>query len=856
MASAGHFAAQILWVRLDAPHGSIYLQVIFAAGIFVVQESDMQHFRLWSAACVVIALSSGAHAQPESVPFVAGFERFARHQEIPEVVAGQLLLTELSCTACHAATTSQLKPKLGPRLNGVGNRLEHQWIQRFLAAPQKVKPGTTMPDLLVSLSEVDRVTAARTLAAFLSAQREPFPDIKGNGARGVPHEFWAHGDNDQGRLLYHQVGCVACHEPDEDYVTAETKPSPLDQLLEQLDEDELKELGLAAATRRVPSVPHANLAAKYSQQSLTFFLLDPHTTRSAGRMPNLKLDVVEAADIAAWLLRYKQASSDSVSENGPVAEDDVQTGRRLFSVLGCTNCHSVEDAARGKMTKPLAELDMSAARSCVGRPASGLPHFNLDSNQAAALKSALNETLRASAADSTIAEQQLDLQLLKLNCLACHERDDRGGVGRYRRPYFETVGHVDIGDEGRLPPPLTAVGQKLQPGWMSQVLKGTGDIRSHMRIRMPVFPADDVKVIPPLLARADRQQGKPRTEQDVFGDISKLAEAGRLLLDTGCVQCHSVRGEALPGVVGVDLAGVTSRVTPRWFHDFLLDPGKLKPRTRMPTFFPNGKSQNAAILDGDTEKQIAAMWAYLKNAGTLELPPKIQKARSQNYELIPTDQPIVLRTFMEEAGTHAIAVGFPEKVHFAFDAEQVRLASAWRGRFLDAQGTWFVRFAPPANPLGDEPISFPPGVPFVLLNESSGGEDDLSKPDFDAKKAGYRFMGYRLDEFGVPTLLYRYGRFDIRDRIKPDAKQTLIRQLTIIDRRPQQPSATLWFRGHFGKSLKDDGVFSYTNDSGVSMTLLKGLKHAGELEAREDGTHWIVPVKVERKETIEVRYRW
>jgi hypothetical protein len=84
----------------------------------------------------------------------------------------------------------------------------------------------------------------------------------------------------------------------------------------------------------------------------------------------------------------------------------------------------------------------------------------------------------------------------------------------------------------------------------------------------------------------------------------------------------------------------------------------------------------------------------------------------------------------------------------------------------------------------------------------------------------------------------------------------LIRRLTVTDRTPNEPSASLWFRGHFGKSLKNDGVLAYTNDAGVSMTVTKGLEHAGELEAREDGTHWIVPVKVERKTTIEVRYRW
>lgn len=817
----------------------------------------MRKIRLCQVVCVIIVLSGRSYAQSDAAPFIAGFERFARHHEISQQVAGRLLLTELSCTACHTSKSDDLKPKLGPQLDGAGNRLGHEWIARFLAAPQKEKPGTTMPDVLASFPDAGRGAAARALAVFLSSLHEPFPEIKGTGARGVPHEFWKHGDAEQGRRLYHQVGCVACHEADDDYETVETKASPLDQLLEQLDEDELKELGLSATSRRIPSVPHGNLADKYSPQSLTFFLLDPHKTRTGGRMPNLKLGVVEAADIAGWLLRGSKAVVNPSEKVQAYGEDVIATGRRLFGELGCSNCHSAKGIAPAKMAKPLAELNLATPRSCVGAPRSGLPHFPLDDFQIEMLKSALTDG-RTNASDSrkTLPGQQLDAQMLKMNCLACHEREGKGGVGRYRRPYFETVGHIDIGDEGRLPPPLTGVGNKLQSNWLTRVLKGTGDVRSHMRIRMPLFPADQASALPALLKEADQDSKKAASEKDVFGDVSKLAEDGRLLLDTGCVQCHPLRGDALPGVVGIDLEGIASRVQPQWFHDFLLNPGKLKPRTRMPTFFPNGKSQNAAILKGDTERQISAMWAYLKNAGKLELPPKIQKARSQSYELIPKDRPIVLRTFMDEAGTHAIAVGFSERVHFAFDAEHVRLAAAWRGRFLDAQGTWFVRFAPPADPLGDEKVGLPPGVPFVLLKEVHDEDDDLSFPDFDAKKAGYRFLGYRLDKSGVPTFLYRYSRFDIEDRIKPGADRTLVRQLTLIDRTPEKPAASLWFRGHFGKSLKYDRPFAYTNDAGVSMAIPAGLKHAGELEAREDGTHWIVPVKVERKKMIEVRYQW
>lgn len=808
--------------------------------------------RVWTVASLVIFGSMPADAQQQPVPFVAAFERFARHDEIESEVAGRVLLTELSCTACHESRATWLQPKLGPRLDGAGNRLSSQWIVRFLLDPLQQKPGTTMPDVLAALPESDRRNAADALAGFIASLQKPFPEIKGSGAKGVPFEFWKHGDAERGRQLYHQTGCVACHKADETYETVETKPSPLDQLLKQLDDEELEELGLGAAARRVESVPHSDLAAKYSQQSLTFFLLDPHQTRPGGRMPDLKLGVVEAADIAAWLLE-KQVANPVLA---PVSDDQTRqaAGRRLFQEIGCVRCHAVNGITPGSEVKALSALDVTASKNCLTGVHPGLPKFNLDVLQAESIRAAILAESR-NAQVRQMADEHVDLQLLKLNCLACHERNGRGGIGRYRRPYFETVGHVDIGDEGRLPPPLTNVGRKLQPQWLTKVLKGDGEVRPHMRIRMPVFPVGQVSQLPSRMAEADGKQSL--SEQAVFGDLSGLAEAGRLLLDTGCVQCHSLRGDALPGVVGIDLEGITGRVQPQWFYDFLLDPGQLKPRTRMPTFFPNGKSQNPTILDGDRDRQIAAMWAYLKNVRTMKLPPKIQQARSRNYELIPKDRPLLLRTFMEDAGTHAIAVGFPEKVHFAFDAEQVRLASAWRGRFLDAQGTWFVRFAPPAEPLGTELIQLPPGVPFTLRLEDPSVRNGVTPvPSFDSSEAEYQFMGFRLDEAGVPVFLYRFGRFDIEDRIQAQKDGSLLRRLKMTDRNSGAPPAGLWFRGHSGRSLKHDGLFAYTNDAGVSVKVLKGISHAGELQAHEKGSHWIVPVEIESTKTIEVQYSW
>jgi cytochrome c2 len=817
-----------------------------------VFENAFRIRAVWRTAVVAVCVFSarGARCQTEAEvgPFVAGFDRFARHGEVETDLAGKLLLTELSCSACHHTIDEELKPKRGPKLDGVGNRVSREWIARLLDSPQKAKPGTTMPDALAGLDEGEKAKTVEALVAFLATLQQPFPEIKGTGARPVPLEFWDRGLAARGRQLYHQIGCVACHAADESYETVETKPTSLDELLKALDPDELKELGLSSAARRVQSVPHGDLAAKYSHKSLTFFLLDPHSVRPGGRMPNFQLPVDEAADIAAWLLRDQ---SKSAAKSVPAESDEklVELGKRLFVEHGCANCHSVLDVPPGKPATPLALLSRASLKGCFGPPAKGRPRFPLDDVQTKSVTAALK-----SVAVDAFAKQvpnpvtQVQLQMLKMNCLACHERAKLGGVGRYRKAFFETVGHVDIGDEGRLPPPLTGVGSKLLPAWTTKVLLGTAKLRPYMRIRMPAFPKDEVKSLPARLTQADFRQSKPQpTEQEVFGDQAGLAESGRLLLDTGCVQCHPLRGESLPGVVGIDLAGISSRVHPKWFHDFLLNPAELKPRTRMPTFFPGGKSQNAGILEGNAERQIAAMWVYLKDLNRQKLPPKIEKARSRNYELAPKDRPIILRTFMEEAGTHAVAVGFPQKVHFAFDAEQMYPAFAWRGRFLDARGTWFERFTPPANPLTEGGVRLPSGV---ALADSLKFDKPWPNP---ADASGYQYLGHRLDKNGIPTFRYKVEYFVVEDRITPEGKG-LLRELTITDR-INANARSLNFLAQTGRELKRDGA-SCTNEAGLKVTMPAQFAKQGRIRNRGGRSEWGVSVFIDRKRKLEVRYEW
>ena len=69
-------------------------------------------------------------ARAESVPFVAGFDRFFRDAAAADLaVGGRLLLTELNCTACHRTSERALEPKQGPHLDGAGEQLRPGWIK-------------------------------------------------------------------------------------------------------------------------------------------------------------------------------------------------------------------------------------------------------------------------------------------------------------------------------------------------------------------------------------------------------------------------------------------------------------------------------------------------------------------------------------------------------------------------------------------------------------------------------------------------------------------------------------------------------------------------------------------------------
>ena len=826
--------------------------------------------------CLSLAMASAAAVATATLraapPVVAAFERFGRHDDpagLTAADAGRLLVGELGCTACHASDRSDLAPKGGPTLFGVGTRVDPTWLVRFLADPAGTAAGTTMPHPLAALPEDERQAVAAALAAYLATRVEPTPLPTPTGANPLAPEFWNLGDAARGATLYHRVGCVACHAPVGERLPVSTAAT--------LDDDALRDAGLPLPERPFASVPLDHVAAKYTRPGLAVFLMVPYHARPAGRMPDMKLLASEAADIAAFLgTAFPDAApADLPAAGRPVDDAVVSRGRTQFTTLGCQACHDVGEQPRAShvAARPLADLDPRAADSCIAAvPASrpGIVHYPLDATQRATVTAAL-ESLREPA-PSLVGP--LDAAVMRLNCLGCHERDGRGGVGAGRRDWFETVERLDLGDEGRLPPRLTGVGARLQKPWLVKAVAGRADLRPFMHARMPGYTKDLVGHLPDLFRAADARAATAAAAHP--GDPPAAAAdavfaAAAAVLDAGCIQCHPLGSHRLPGVVGVNLAGVTRRVERDWFHRLLEDPLTVRPGTKMPAFF--GATIDRRILDGAAKRQIAAVWAYLDRETFDPVPPKLLAAAAADHELVPGERPIVLRTFMPRAGTHAVAVGFPAGVHLAFDGDRCRVAEAWRERFLDSRGTWLIRTAPPTAPLGSDVIAVDAVPPLAILPMAPAADP----APWPAAVDDVRFLGYSLDAAGVPTLRHAVAGITIAERIEPDdtddaggrggsagsaAPRGLRRRITIDSGTPDREFGVpeVWWCPLAGPDLVATATGATLRSTGLTAMLGGGPPAIlRSVEADPSGAAppraWTLPLGPPGS-TLEVRYRW
>jgi hypothetical protein len=72
----------------------------------------------------------------------------------------------------------------------------------------------------------------------------------------------------------------------------------------------------------------------------------------------------------------------------------------------------------------------------------------------------------------------------------------------------------------------------------------------------------------------------------------------------------------------VNLAYTGERLLKSFFHRWVMNPVAIDPATKMPVYFDaQGHSQLTEILDGDGQKQVNAIWEYVRLGSKMPPPP-------------------------------------------------------------------------------------------------------------------------------------------------------------------------------------------------------------------------------------------
>ena len=730
-------------------------------------------------------------------------------------VEGIALVQQFHCTNCHAVdsfdgtdaksrlTSYGLQSKPAPDLSSVTSRVDPAYIRQFIVDPHGVKPGTSMPEMLAQLAPEEQLKTAEAITHYLaSLNREVFQ-----------RDALDSDSSKRGQKLFHSVGCVACHSPRK--------------------EDGSEEIPNA-------SVPLGNPAAKYSLRGLTGFLENPHSVRPSGRMPNLKLDHWEAVDIASYLLNSPlQRKLDQDYSGFEIDSAMVTVGKNHFRELGCNQCHQLDGVKNVSIAKQFRSL--RSDQGCLSQTPGEWPVYRVSDVQRDAIQAAIKQS-----GDELTKSQQINVTLQGLRCYACHQRDGIGGVSGERDPYFLTA-NENLGPQGRIPPPLTGVGAKLKPKWMRQVLISGRGIRPYVETRMPQYGAEHVAHLVDLFEQVDEL---PKVSTHVFDDPKEIRKIGTELVGSGglnCIACHTFQQKPALTMPGVDLTEMADRLHKEWFFRYMRSPQAISPNTVMPSFWPGGKAIRKEILDGDTDQQIGAVWEYLQDGRQARVPRGL---RREPIELLASDgRAAMLRRSYQGIGKRGIGVGYPGGVNLAFDAEQLRIAMIWKGKFADPAGVWRSQGHGTVRPLGSDLFRFEAG-PELDSNDSPWIADDGRPPK-------HRFTGYFLDEMDRPTFTYQLDDVGVEDfsmnakSVNPDLSQ-LKRKIVF---QTEQPRKDLAFRLRTKGTIQKESMNRFR--LGDALLIQVDQDHEVSIVTDAVGRHLHIPLDLKSgKSKLTLEYTW
>ena len=445
-------------------------------------------------------------------------------------------LAELGCANCHTTLrhNSTLRERI-PDLRSAGLRYNPAWLFEFLQNPTRVRRHlgrARMPNFYIDENE------ALALVEFLQTQTNivgawpALPEAISRPPTRPTHPISAAAFESN---LAGGLACLSCH-------TLNGRGGVTGVELSHVGFREQKEWARRyLVAPEMYGVPHTAMPPQ-------FYVLTNSHFQPILPDPAQKIDVVVDylfslnADRKALLdQRYQRARNSATNMS-------AELGRDIFVALNCAACHRAEtviqpptnaapdltlESARVKPSWLQAYLKKPFAIRPFGfRPGDGsrMPNFNLTTDEISEIvatigKSAQNPSLQPSPLSAFARDKARAMLTDKLSCLGCHRLDGTGG---------------------RIGPDLTAVGQRLQPDYLLNVVQNPRGANPHSIMpRVPLTPNMLHLITSFLLGRTEvspTTNNYPSLVDHPMALIRPLAESTEARYGQHCAPCHGHTG--------------------------------------------------------------------------------------------------------------------------------------------------------------------------------------------------------------------------------------------------------------------------------------------------------------------------
>jgi cytochrome c2 len=570
------------------------------------------------------------------------------------IAMGQKLFENLGCTGCHLVEGLEDLPKVGPYLRRIAAKVDPSWLTRWVTNPHQFRPSTKMPNFLFA-PEQGTAVAAYLLQASAKESQEwlaQYPAPPGVDPKNSALVA-------RGQQITEQIGCKGCHA----FAAGEHGP----RLGAGVDEAANgAETGAEFRTSKDIAPNLAGIAEKTNGRWIFHWLKNPRHFSPVSRMPSLRLSDDEAAAVTSYLLTLGAPKPEQPERLAALARPEtIADGEKLVRKYGCAGCHDIpgmENESRigvelsafgGKTVEELFFGDrydiprtwddwtLNKIRTprvyATERIEQVMPQFDLPAEDIKELRVFLtsrNEHVvpmkyRYKPNDPT-QKQIVDGERLiaKYNCTGCHQIEGKGGF--IRAFYQENLSLA--------PPILYGEGAKVQSDWLFNFLKSPVPIRPWLKLRMPTFNLSDEDtnvLVDYFTARA--RKDIPFVYVDTGAIAPENIAAAKQLMSPdyfNCFSCH-VQGdknpEGPPEGWAPNLAMAKHRLNPDWILQWIHDPQKMQPGTKMPSFYPGGPDD---VFGGDEDRQIRAIRDYLMVLGL----PEGNRAGTQVVQRAPAGQ--------------------------------------------------------------------------------------------------------------------------------------------------------------------------------------------------------------------------